>query len=371
MSVKLLFPLIMLTLFGMIHYLGYTRIVKRLHISVKSMHLLRTLLILDYLAVFGYLIARYFQDVPMPLYYLFSLSIGVGFTILIALILYEFLHLLQHTIPFRAERRALFKRTSDIGFLSLGVAYIGSAIAEGSKEPIVEYINVDQERFGGESYRIVQISDMHIGGLIEEAFVHRCVETINALEADLVVITGDLADAPVMRIKEALDGLTGLKSRYGTFYIVGNHEYFHGIDETMTYLKGLGITVLENRSKQIAKFWITGVYDVFGHRFGKYIPDISLATEEIPEDANTLLLAHQPRFLNELGTFAPSLMLSGHTHGGQIWPFGYLVRLTQPYLKGLHSIGDKRHIYVNSGIGFWGPKMRLGSRSEITCIDWS
>lgn len=368
---KLLFPLILLLFFSMIHYLGYTRIVKRLHLSHKSISLLRLLLIFNFTAIIGYVTARYIHDIPLPLYYLFSLSIGIGFTIFIALLLYEFLHLLQHKAPFHAEKRLLFKRFSDIGFLSLGAAYIGSAVIEGQKEPIIEHVTIDQKRFDGTHYKIVQISDMHIGGLIEKGFVHRCVLEINALDADIVVITGDLVDAPIEMIKEAIDELADLKSRYGTFYVVGNHEYFHDIKKTLTYVGQLGITVLENSAFRIDDLWIVGVYDIFGYRHGAYMPNIELATKKIPADANTLLLAHQPRYLNELTTFRPSLMLSGHTHGGQIWPFGHLVRLVQPYLKGLHPIGKDRHIYVNSGIGFWGPAMRLGSRSEITCIDWS
>jgi hypothetical protein len=101
------------------------------------------------------------------------------------------------------------------------------------------------------------------------------------------------------------------------------------------------------------------------------MPDITAAMQQIPKESPSILLAHQPKFINHLEGFTPSLILSGHTHGGQIWPFGYLVRLVQPYLKGLHTIGPNRHIYVNSGIGFWGPAMRLNSQSEITCISWS
>jgi predicted MPP superfamily phosphohydrolase len=360
-----------MTFFAMVHYLGYSRIVKKLHISDRSRKWLTGLLIFNFLAIGGYVAARYALNIPNLLYLLLSLSIGVGFVLLISLIFYELLHLFQRIAPFDQEKRDFFKRTSDLGFLSLGSAYMGAAVYGGNKQPVVEYVTIDQQRFEGKSYRIVQLSDMHIGGLIEKEFVRHCVEMTNALKPDLVAITGDLTDMQIEEIAGAVDELAGLKSRYGTYYIPGNHEYFHGLEPTLAYLETLGIHVLGNRAMPVADFWVAGVYDVFGYRYGNYMPDIRKATQNIPENADVLLLAHQPRFIEDLDGFRPALMLSGHTHGGQIWPFGYLVELVQPYLKGLHLIGENAHIYVNSGVGFWGPPMRLGTQAEITCIDWS
>lgn len=368
---KLLFPLILTTFFAMVHYLGYSRIIKHLHVKQRSRRLLTWLLGVNFLFILGYVAARYLLYMPKWLYFVLSLSVGIGFVLLVSLVFYEFLHLLQRLIPFEDEKRRFFKRASDLGFLSLGSAYVGTSVYEGSKRPVVRQIRLEHQRFGGEKYRIVQISDMHIGGLVERAFVRESVSMINALEPDLVVITGDLTDMAIGQISDAIDEFRGLRSRYGTYYVPGNHEYFHGIEETLAYLEKMGIHVLGNRAVPIGKFWIVGVYDVFGFRSGKYVPDITEATKSVPHGAHTLLLAHQPRYLEHLGAFEPSLMLSGHTHGGQIWPFGHLVKLVQPYLKGLHPLGENRHIYVNSGIGFWGPPMRLGTSAEITCIDWS
>jgi len=367
---KILFPLVMATLFFAIHYLGYSRIIKYLHVKPQTQIYLKYFLILNYLGIIGYLLSRYLLYVPNTLYFIFSLSIGVGFVILMSIILYELLHVMQKRIPLDTKKRAFFKRSSDIGFLSLGVAYLGSGIYEGSKTPILNHVDVKQNRLK-KPIRIAQISDMHIGGLIDKDFVAKSVVQINAQDVDLVVITGDLTDAPIAFLKEAVDELANLKSRLGTFYIVGNHEYFHGIEATISYLKTLGISVLENSSLKLDDFYICGVYDIFGHRYGSHIPDIDKTMRDIPQDAPSLLLAHQPRFLSALENHQPSLILSGHTHGGQIWPFGHLVKLMQPYLKGLHVIGKNRHIYVNSGIGFWGPPMRLGSRAEITILSWS
>lgn len=369
---KTLFPLIATLFFAMVHYLTYTRVVSHLQIQPRTRTLLKYFLIFNILGIISYLFSRYLFSPPRYLYFLLSLTVGVGFLLFISTIVYELLHLTQRLIPFNPQKRAFFKRTSDLGFLSLGSAYLGAAIWEGSKEPVVEFVDVNQNRFGGKSYRIVQISDMHIGGLIDKEFVAQSVKKINTLTPDLIAITGDLSDAHVDQIKDAIDELRHLKSRFGTFYVIGNHEYFHSLKETIAYIKTLDIQVLENSALSINNdFYIAGVYDLFGFRTNTYTPDIAQAMSDIPPQMPTLLLAHQPKFVEYLEGFTPSLILSGHTHGGQIWPFHYLVTLAQPYLKGLYPLPENRHIYVNSGIGFWGPPMRLGAQAEITCITWS
>lgn len=371
MTIHILFPLLITLFFSLVHSLAYTRIVNHLHIHPSTRYVLKLLLVANMVAVTGYFASRYFFNPPKVLYFFFSLSIGIGFVLFMAIILYELLHLLQRLVPFNEEKRIFFKRSTDLGFLALGSAYIGESLLEGAKEPIVNFVSVSQNRFEGNSYKIVQISDLHIGGLIDKTFVKRSVTAINALNPDLVAITGDLNDVHIDQLKEAVNELRNLKSRFGTYYIVGNHEYFHDIEATISYLKSIGIHVLENSSIELENFYIAGVYDLYGYRANTHLPDISKAMKHIPPNSPTLLLAHQPKFIDFLENFTPSLILSGHTHGGQIWPFGYLVSLAQPYLKGLHSIGENRHIYVNSGLGFWGPPMRLASHAEITCITWS
>jgi len=366
-----MFPLIVTLFFALVHSLSYTRVVRRLHVTPRTRTWLRYLLMANMAGIIGYLASRYALSPPRFLYFALSLSIGIGFLLFLGTIVYEFLHLIQRVAPFKKEKRMFFKKASDLGFLAAGSAYLGAGIAEGAKDPVVTFVDIPQNRFD-HPYRIVQISDLHIGGLIDKEFVAKSVSAINALNPDLIAITGDLSDARVGVIQEAIDALRHLSSRYGTYYVVGNHEYFHALDETLAHMKSLGIHVLENASVRINdEFYLAGVYDLFGYRAGTHIPDITKAMEEVPPDAPSILLAHQPKYIEYLGGYSPSLILSGHTHGGQIWPFGYLVAMAQPYVKGLHPLGENRHIYVNSGIGFWGPPMRLGSQAEITCITWS
>ena len=201
-----------------------------------------------------------------------------------------------------------------------------------------------------------------------KGFIEDIVSKANSTNPDIVVITGDLIDVDVHSAKETLFELTKLDSIYGTYYIVGNHEYFHNIEEIITAVKSLGIRVLENENVYIGEagrgFNLAGVYDMFGYRSKKYMPDLQRALQNT-EDAPTLLLAHQPRFIYEVEN-GVDLILSGHTHGGQLYPFKYLVQLQQPYVSGLHRHNEDLQIYVNKGTGFWGPPMRLGASSEIT-----
>lgn len=371
MSMQILFPSIVTLFFGAVHYLSFSRVICHLHVKPQTRLFLKYLLLANMAGIVGYLCSRYLLSPPKLIYFALSLSIGIGFILFMGTILYELLHLIQRLAPFKEEKRIFFKRVTDIGFLTLGSTYLGAGVLEGAKDPVVNFVEVKQNRFDGKKYTIVQISDLHIGGLIDKEFVAKSVAAINRLNPDLIAITGDLSDAHIDIVKEAVDELRHLTSRYGTYYVVGNHEYFHSVEDTVAYVKTLGIHVLENSAVRIDDFYIAGVYDLFGFRTKTHIPDIAQAMRDIPPEMPILLLAHQPKYVEYLEGFTPSLILSGHTHGGQIWPFGVLVSLAQPYIKGLYPMETNRHIYVNSGIGFWGPPMRLGSQAEITCIAWS
>jgi len=161
-----------------------------------------------------------------------------------------------------------------------------------------------------------------------------------------------------------------IHSKHGIYYIFGNHEFFHNPLEIIEFIKSTKITLLLNENIKIdaLKLNVVGVTDLMGYRVNLLEPDIHKAFKGCNDSYRTILLAHQPKFIEELESYAPDLILSGHTHGGQIWPFGYLVQLQQPYVKGLHRLSNGCHIYVNSGIGFWGPPMRLESQAEIAYI---
>ncbi|WP_323589041.1 metallophosphoesterase [Aliarcobacter butzleri] len=268
------------------------------------------------------------------------------------------------------NRREFFKKGLDIGVISAVIATNVKAI-DNARHVELEVVDVKINNLK-KSYKIIQISDIHIGGLITKNFIKSMVDKINLLNADVVVITGDLVDTKLEFARPALDELKNLQSKYGTYFIVGNHEYFHGVKPIIDYVNSLGIKTLENQNVYIGEkdegFYLAGVYDRFGFRYGSYIPDINKALENC-ENNPTILLAHQPKYINEIkDTKNIDLILCGHTHGGQIFPFNFLVKLEQPYVKGLHQHNDTTQVYVNKGTGFWGPPMRLGASSEITVL---
>jgi predicted MPP superfamily phosphohydrolase len=218
---------------------------------------------------------------------------------------------------------------------------------------------------------IVQITDLHVGPTIGREVVEDIVTRTNALTPDIVAITGDLVDGSVAELRAAVAPLANLRARHGVFFVTGNHEYFSGAEAWLNELPRLGIRVLGNERVSIgegdASFDLGGIEDRSAHRYGGLSPEAALARALDGRDPKRelVLLAHQPRSMLDAAAFGVGLQISGHTHGGQIWPFGYLVRLQQGFFPGLHRHGDAQ-IYVSRGTGYWGPPMRLAEPAELT-----
>ncbi len=220
-----------------------------------------------------------------------------------------------------------------------------------------------------DGFRLVQLSDVHVGGILERRFVRELVQRCNAEKPDLHVITGDLVDGDVPTLGPAIAELRGLESRHGTFFCTGNHEYYSGVDEWAAALPGFGVTVLRNRFVEIgdpgASFDLVGVDD-WGHRgLGGY--DLQAATAGRDPARPAVLLAHQPQNFEAAIARGVGLQLSGHTHGGQFFPGTAMVSLLWRFPAGHFTVGD-RHIFVSRGTGFWGPPLRLGSAAEIVVV---
>lgn len=365
MRIFIFFCLFFLFFFAL-HYLFYSRVIKKLLVSYKAKKVLIILLSLNFISNILYVVGRYTDVVSTSLYYLFSISIGVSFVLFLYLLVHEFMHLFHKTLKnVDQSKRNFIKKSGDGMMLALSASYVSVAVYEGGKEPVVNVVKANLFDF-----TIVQISDLHIGGLIDREFVKHSVEKINSLKADVVVITGDIIDKKIETVKEAVLELTNIQSKYGIYYVLGNHEYFHNPLEIIAFMKDTNIKLLLNENVTIdeLKLNIVGVTDLFGYRANLLEPNIDKAFQKCNSDYKTILLAHQPKFIEELAGYKPELILSGHTHGGQIWPFNHLVKLQQPYVKGLHQLHNGSTIYVNSGIGFWGPPMRLGSQAEIAYI---
>jgi predicted MPP superfamily phosphohydrolase len=272
-----------------------------------------------------------------------------------------------------AGRRLLLSRVvgGGAGVAAAAVGAYAMHRARGRLEVAEVTVPLQKLAAGASGTTIVQITDLHVGATISRGFVEHVVREANALQPDLVAITGDLVDGSVERLREAVAPLAGLRARHGVFFVHGNHEYFSGAREWEVELRRLGIRVLCNERVTIGAgadaFDLAGIDDWTARRQGGVGPDLARTLEGRDPARPVVLLAHQPKAVTEAAMYGVDLQLSGHTHGGQIWPFGILVMLQQPYIVGLHRHADT-FIYVSPGTGYWGPPMRLGTRAELTRI---
>ncbi|MFC5481150.1 metallophosphoesterase [Massilia suwonensis] len=222
-------------------------------------------------------------------------------------------------------------------------------------------------------YSIAQISDIHVGPTIKRPYLNAIVNRVNALEADAIAVTGDLVDGSVQRLALHTQPLARLSAPDGAFFVTGNHEYYSGAEEWIAELRRLGLTVLLNqhvvRRRGEAALMIAGVADYTAHHFNPaHRSDPQLAAAGAPSDlAVKILLAHQPRSAPAAAEAGFDLQLSGHTHGGQFFPWNLFVPLQQPFVAGLHRV-RRLWVYTSRGTGYWGPPKRFGAPSEITLV---
>jgi predicted MPP superfamily phosphohydrolase len=219
-------------------------------------------------------------------------------------------------------------------------------------------------------FTIAQITDVHVGPTIERDHVDAVVDAVNALDADLVAITGDLVDGSVPELSHHTAPLGRIVARHGVYFVTGNHEYYSGVQPWIAELRRLGIRVLLNEHVVVEhegeRVVVAGVTDVSAHHFvPAHRSDPQKAIAGAPADAVKLLLAHQPRWAPAAACAGFDLQLSGYTHGGQFLPWNFFVRFQQPFAAGLARLG-RLWVYTSRGTGYWGPPKRLGAPSEIT-----
>ncbi|MBN2225954.1 MAG: metallophosphoesterase [candidate division Zixibacteria bacterium] len=270
------------------------------------------------------------------------------------------------------ERRRVLVNSVNLGILGLTGALTGYGIYGALRDPKIVRVDVPLRNLPSDldGFTIVQITDIHVSGTIKRPFVQEVVDTVNALQPDLVALTGDLVDGSVAQLGVDVAPLADLKAPYGSYFVTGNHEYYSGVEPWIEEVSRLGFTVLVNEHRIIdrgeGKLLLAGVTDFEGGRFGKrHVSDPHQAIANAPDCHARILLAHQPKSIFEASRAGFDYMISGHTHGGQYFPYHFLAALTQPYLSGFHT-HDGTHVYVSRGTGYWGPQIRLGARSEIT-----
>ncbi len=276
--------------------------------------------------------------------------------------------------PVSEERRQFLARASAGGALVVTGGFVGYGTWRAFHPPALSEVAV---RLPGlpkalDGFTILQMSDIHVGPVIQRRFMEAVVAQCNALKPDLVCITGDLVDGSVPELSHAVSALSQLQSRYGSFFVTGNHEYYSGDEAWTEALERMGISVLRNRHVSIgdaaASFDLVGVDDWSASRTGyprRY--DLAQALAGRAEDRAAVLLAHQPSNWREASRAGIGLQLSGHTHGGQFFPFTLAVSAIWEHDAGLFQ-EDGRSLYVSRGTGFWGPPVRVAAPPEIVRV---
>ncbi len=249
--------------------------------------------------------------------------------------------------------------------LLIMMAFIGVGFLKAWR-PVIRHVNISVPTQNKNTLTIVQLSDLHLDELRSVKWWESIVDRTLALTPDIIVLTGDNIDENPIRLERFKPGLKRLSARYGVFAITGNHEFFTDTAQMAVMLEECGIKLLRNQVHTIPEIaCIVGIDDPTGISIANQSkPNFSDLEETIPPDIPVIVLSHQPVYLQEVAKMGAHIQLSGHTHNGQLWPFGYFTRLMFPYNNGYYDINGL-HLYVSSGTGVWGPPFRIGTDSEI------
>ncbi|GIH65759.1 membrane protein [Microbispora siamensis] len=278
------------------------------------------------------------------------------------------------------DRRLFISRTASAVVAAGALATVGYGVSRALGDPVIERVPIRLPRLDPRmsGLRIAVVSDIHLGPLSGRGHTERIVRMINGLQADAVTIVGDLVDGTVAELGRLATPLRSLESRYGAYFVTGNHEYYTaaGPQEWIEELRSLGVRPLRNERVEIrhagAVLDLAGVNDLNGVPSGDG-PDFGKALGGRDANRPVVLMAHQPVQVTQAAAHGVDLQLSGHTHGGQMAPFNLLVPLQQPVVAGLASVprtgGGDTQVYVTRGAGFWGPPVRVGAPPEITLVE--
>ena len=323
---------------------------------------------IDFLAWIGYFIFGFCT-------LLFAILIAKDIIYLLTLGGQKLIHLVgspMATESANPERRQFLTNMLNLGTLGLTGSLMGYGIFQALRKPAIVEVNVPiknlPEKFNG--FTIVQLTDIHVSSTIKRPFVQTITDMVNELKPDVIALTGDLVDGSVPGLADDVAPLADLKAAHGKYFVTGNHDYYSGAGPWLDKVAELGFTTLLNEHRLIDidghHLLLAGVTDFAGGQFGpRHKTDPHKAIAGAPENIAKILLAHQPKSIFEAARAGFDYVITGHTHGGQYFPYHFLAALTQPYISGLH-LHDNTYIYVSRGTGYWGPQIRLGARSEIT-----
>ncbi|MEV6496253.1 metallophosphoesterase [Streptomyces prunicolor] len=276
----------------------------------------------------------------------------------------------RRSAPLAAPSRRLFvSRVVGGAAAAAAVGTVGYGTYGVLRGPSVKRITVPLAKLprSAHGFRIAVVSDIHLGPVLGRGFAQRVVDTINSTQPDLIAVVGDLVDGSVKNLGPAAAPLAQLRARHGSFFVTGNHEYFSGAEEWLEEVRTLGIHTLENARTELPGFDLAGVNDLQGESEGQG-PDFGKALGDRDTTRACVLLAHQPVQIHEAVKHGVDLQLSGHTHGGQLWPGNFIAAAANPTVAGLERYGDTE-LYVSRGAGAWGPPTRVGAPSDITVVE--
>ncbi|MCX4795423.1 metallophosphoesterase [Streptomyces sp. NBC_01242] len=271
--------------------------------------------------------------------------------------------------PAAPTRRLFVARAVGGAAAVAGLGTVGYGTYGVLRGPRIKRITVPLAKLprSAHGFRIALVSDIHLGPILGSAHTRRIVDTINRTQPDLVAVVGDLVDGTVADLGPAAEPLARLSAPHGSFFVTGNHEYYSGAAQWVDHVRELGLHPLENARVEIAGFDLAGVNDVAGESEGQG-PDFHRALGDRDRSRAAVLLAHQPVVIDDAVAHGVDLQLSGHTHGGQLWPGNLVAELANPTVAGLDRYGDTQ-LYVSRGAGAWGPPVRVGAPSDITVVE--
>ncbi|WP_033311444.1 metallophosphoesterase [Streptomyces iakyrus] len=271
--------------------------------------------------------------------------------------------------PTGPSRRLFVSRVVAGAAAAAAVGTVGYGTYGVLRGPKVKRVTVPLAKLprAAHGYRIAVVSDVHLGPVLGRGFAQKVVDTINSTQPDLIAVVGDLVDGSVKDLGPAAAPLAQLRARHGSYFVTGNHEYFSGAEQWVEEVRRLGIDPLENARREMPHFDLAGVNDVAGEEEGQG-PDFAKALGDRDTSRACVLLAHQPVQIHDAVEHGVDLQLSGHTHGGQLWPGNLIASGANPTLAGLDRYGDTQ-LYVSRGAGAWGPPTRVGAPSDITVIE--
>ncbi|MER6471364.1 metallophosphoesterase [Streptomyces collinus] len=267
------------------------------------------------------------------------------------------------------SRRLFVSRVVGGTAAAAAVGTVGQGTYGVLRGPRVKRVTVPLARLprAAHGFRIAVVSDIHLGPVLGRSFAQRVVDTVNATQPDLIAVVGDLVDGSVKDLGPAAAPLAGLTARHGAYFVTGNHEYFSGAEQWVAEVRTLGLHPLENARTELPHFDLAGVNDLQGESEGQG-PDFGRALGDRDRARACVLLAHQPVQIHEAVRYGVDLQLSGHTHGGQLWPGNLIAAAANPTVAGLERYGDTQ-LYVSRGAGAWGPPTRVGAPSDVTVVE--